>query len=126
VLGAIAAGGVIGAVARDVIERAFPAGSGAFPWATFTINLSGSLLLGLLLVVVLEVMPPTRYLRPFLATGVLGAFTTFSTFTVETGLLVRDGHVGRAVLYVGTSLASGLLCAWLGVTAGRMLVGRRG
>ena len=77
--------------------------------------MSGSFVLGILLVLLLERFPPNRYARPFLATGFLGAYTTFSTFSVETDLLVRDGHVGVAVLYVAASLVAGLTAAWLGI-----------
>ncbi|HEX8804264.1 MAG TPA: CrcB family protein, partial [Acidimicrobiales bacterium] len=62
----------------------------------------------------IERFPPTRYVRPFVATGFLGAYTTYSTFAVETGLLVDGDHVGLAAAYVTASL----LCGVLAVTAG--------
>jgi fluoride exporter len=121
VIAAIAAGGAIGAVARYALERALPTGSADFPWATFLTNMSGSLILGMLLVVLVERYPDSRYARPFLGTGVLGAYTTFSTYTVETADLTRQGHAGLAATYLLGSLVLGLLCAWLGIAGGGLL-----
>ena len=80
VLVAIAAGGALGAPARFEVAQLIHVPPGTFPWATFWTNISGSFLLGLLLILLIERFPPTRYVRPFFATGFLGAFTTFSTF----------------------------------------------
>ena len=121
VLAAVAVGGMIGASARYGLARAIPARPGGVPWATLGANLAGSFLLGLVLVVVLERFPPTRHLRPFLATGVLGAFTTMSTFQVEIALLIRDGHATTGLAYGLGSLAAGLGLAYAGVVAGRLV-----
>lgn len=121
----IAAGGVLGAVARYGVASALPARDGAFPWATFAVNVSGSAALGVVLVLVMERRPTSRYLRPFTATGFLGAYTTFSTMVVEGDVLARDGHVGTAALYVVASLAAGLAAARVGVGVGRELAERR-
>jgi fluoride exporter len=120
VLAVISAGGVIGASARYAIADRWPSEPGTFPWATFWTDLSGSFLLGLLIIVVLERFPPTRYVRPFVGTGVIGAFTTMSTFQVELALLLKDGHAGTAALYGFGSIAGGLLLAYLGIRAGRL------
>ena len=120
VLAVIALGGVVGATARFKLAEAMPTHVGQFPWATFWTNTVGSFLLGFLLVLLLERFPPTRLVRPFLATGILGALTTMSTYQVETALLVRDGHTGTAVVYSLGSLAVGLGVAYLGVIAGRL------
>ena len=122
VLAMISAGGALGATARYGIEQAIPNAAGGFPWATFWINISGSLVLGLFLVIVLERLRPTRYLRPFFATGFVGSFTTFSTFAVETDLLIKDGHITMAAAYALSTLAVGLFCAWLGIVAGRLVL----
>jgi CrcB protein len=71
------------------------------------------------LAVVLERFPPSRYVRPFVATGFLGAYTTYSTFAVETVLLVRDGYVAVALAYAAASLVTGFVAAWVGLLAGR-------
>ncbi len=116
---AVALGGALGAPARYELAARFPAPAGSFPWVTFWINVSGSFLLGILLTFVLERWPPTRYARPFLAIGVLGAYTTFSTFSVETDLLFRDGHVALGVSYLLSSLAAGGVAVYLGIVTGR-------
>src|SRR5438132_1567613 len=90
VLAMVAIGGMAGASARYAVNRAIPTPAGGFPWATFWINVSGSFLLGLLLVLILERFRTSRLLRPLLGSGVLGAFTTMSTYQVETALLVKD------------------------------------
>lgn len=119
VLAVIAVGGMAGAAARYGIAQALPTPAGHFPWATFWTNLSGAFLLGLLLSLVLERLPPSRYLRPFLATGVLGAYTTMSTYEVETLLLLKDGHVMIGIGYGLGSLGAGLVLAYAGILAGR-------
>jgi CrcB protein len=125
VLLAIALGGMLGASARYGIARWLPTHAGRFPWATLWTNVSGSFLLGLLLVVVLERFPPTRLVRPFLATGVLGAFTTMSTFQVETALLIKDGHALTGAAYALGSVVAGLALAYAGMLAGRATTPRR-
>lgn len=120
VLAVVAAGGMLGASARYGIARWLPVEPGRFPWATFWTNLAGSFLLGLLLVVLLERFPPGRYARPFLATGIIGAFTTMSTYQVETALLIKDGRTLTAVAYGVGSLLAGLALAFAGIVAGRL------
>ncbi|HET6953967.1 MAG TPA: CrcB family protein, partial [Acidimicrobiales bacterium] len=107
------------------VARLLPTHPGGFPWATFWTNLTGAFVLGLFLVLTLERFPPTRHLRPFVATGVLGAFTTMSTYQVETVLLVKDGHPLTAGLYAAGSLAAGLILAHAGMAAGRRSPARR-
>ena len=89
VLSVIALGGSLGALARFGLSVAFPAGPAGFPWATFGINVSGSLLIGVLAVFVSRANRPL--LRPFAGVGVLGGFTTFSTYVVDIQRLV-DGR----------------------------------
>jgi CrcB protein len=120
VIAVIALGGMLGAAARYGIAQLLPVSEGRFPWATFVENLSGSFLLGLLLVLLLERFPPSRYLRPFLATGILGAFTTMSTYQLETALLLKDGPRVTAVVYALGSLTAGLALAYAGILAGRL------
>lgn len=120
ILAVIALGGMIGASARYGLARWVPTRPGHFPWATFWTNLSGSLLLGVLLVLVLERLRPTAYVRPFAATGILGAFTTMSTYQVETALLLKDGHLLTAAVYGLGSPAAGILLAFAGMRAARL------
>lgn len=120
VLAVIAAGGMLGASARYGIAQLVPPRPGRFPWATWWTNLSGSFLLGLLLVLILERFPPTRYVRPFLATGILGAFTTMSTYQVETVLLIKDGHARTGIAYGLGSVLAGIGLAYTGILTGRL------
>jgi CrcB protein len=124
VLAVIAAGGMLGASARYGVARWLPVGADHFPWATFWTNLSGSFVLGLVLVLALERLPPNRYLRPFVATGILGAYTTFSTYEVETALLLKDGHAIVATIYLLGSVAAGLVLAYGGMVVGRRVAAR--
>jgi fluoride exporter len=119
VLAAIAAGGALGAPARFEVAQLIHVAPGTFPWATFWTNVSGSFLLGFLLILLIERFPPTTYLRPFFATGFLGAFTTFSTFAVETDVLIKDGHALIGVTYALGSMAAGLAAVWVGILLAR-------
>lgn len=125
VLASVALGGALGAPARYAVEHALPAGPHAFPWATLLTNVSGCLLLGVLLVLIQDRWPPIRYARSFLATGFLGAYTTFSSYVLQVDLLAKDGHAGTAASYAVTSLVAGLTLAWVGIVVGRLLA-RRG
>jgi CrcB protein len=120
VLAAIALGGALGAPARYGVAQLVHVRNDGFPWATFWTNVSGSLALGFVLALLIERFPPTRYLRPFVATGFLGAYTTYSTFAVETDLLIKDGHTGIALAYAMSSLAAGFIAVWIGLTAARV------
>jgi CrcB protein len=96
VLGAIAAGGVLGALSRAGIQAAFPHPPTGFPWATFGINLAGCLLIGVLMAVI-GARPTGPLVRPFLGVGVLGGFTTFSTYVVDIQRAVAAGAAGCGV-----------------------------
>ena len=118
-LAAIAVGGGIGSVARYVLGQAFPAGDG-FPWAIFAVNVSGCLLLGLLMVYLLDVWPPRRFLRPFLAIGLLGGYTTFSTYAAGIMTLLTGGAPALADAYALTTIVAGLVAVWAGMKAARV------
>lgn len=122
VLGAISAGGVLGALARYGIGLAWPHRSGGFPWATFVINVTGSMLIGALMVGVTQVWTSRRLLRPFLGVGVLGGFTTFSTYTVDIQKTVSAGAPRTALAYLAMTLIGALLGVWAGSAATRRLV----
>lgn len=126
VLIAIVAGGILGSLARYWVSRVIHVAPESFPWPTFTVNVSGAFALGLLLTLVIEIWPPSRYVRPFLAIGFLGAYTTFSTFMVESDLLVKDGAADIALLYVLASLVVGFVAVYLGIVTGRLWPRRKG
>jgi len=127
VLIAVALGATLGAPARYGLAQAIHVSGGSFPWATFVTNVSGSFVLGMFMVSILERFPPTRYLRPFVATGFLGAYTTYSTFAVESDLLVKQGHAAIGVAYAVASLAAGFAAVWAGIWVARnVTLPRRG
>lgn len=127
ILAAVGAGGILGACARYEMSLALVSRPGTFPLATFVINVSGSFVLGALLALIIERWRPSEYIRPFVATGFLGAYTTWSTFMVDTDNLVRTGHVAVAAAYVAASLAAGLAAVYAGMSIVRAwpLVPRR-
>ena len=125
VVSAVFAGGLAGGLLRYLIGKQWPVASGGFPWPTFWINVSGGFVLALLLVLVLEVFPPTRYVRPALGTGFLGAYTTFSSLVTSTDQLAAHQHVGTAVTYLLASTAAGLALSLAGLMTGRWIAASR-
>lgn len=121
-LAAIAAGGGLGTVIRYLLSQAFPPGHG-FPWAIFVINVTGCFALGLLMVYLLDVWPPRRLLRPFLAIGLIGGYTTFSTYAAGVLTLIHHRALALATAYALASVMAGLVAVWCGVTVGRRLAG---
>jgi CrcB protein len=108
-------GGALGTVARYGVARAWAAPTGTFPWAIFVINTSGAFLLGFLLTVLVERLSHREAaLRPLLATGVLGGWTTFSTFVVGVDSLVHAGHPAGAVGYLAATVVAGIAAVALG------------
>jgi fluoride exporter len=125
VLLVIAAGGAAGAAARYLIGQQWPTPAGTFPWSTLTVNLLGCALIGILMVLITEVWSGRRLIRPFLGTGVLGGFTTFSTYTIDIQRLVAGAQVDIALLYLTLTPIGALLAVWATATATRRLVNWR-
>jgi len=114
---AIAAGGAIGALLRYWASTGVHAWLGrGFPYGTLFVNVLGSLLMGFLYIWLLDRMAVSPIVRAFLLIGVLGAFTTFSTFSMETLRLVQQGGWGQAAVNVALSVGGGLVAAWAGFT----------
>jgi CrcB protein len=126
VLAAVSTGGVIGALARYGLGSAFPPSPNGFPWATFGINVSGCLLIGGLMVLITDVWRTRRLLRPFLGTGLLGGYTTFSTYIVEIQHLLNGGAARTALAYLAGTLLAAPAATYLGVSAARLAVHRTG
>lgn len=120
-LGAIALGGILGAVCRFAISEAWATPTNAFPWAMFTINATGCFALGILMAYV--VGHPERLhplVRPLLGTGVLGGYTSFSTYAVDANHLLITHHPELALAYLAASVIVGVAAVALGrVTATR-------
>lgn len=125
ILALIALGGALGTLARAALGLHFVDAPHQFPSTTLSINLIGSFALGFLVVGIFETRPRHRHLRPFLATGVLGGFTTFSTFMVAAVQLAHHGKPVVAVLYVLVSLLGGWLAAYVGIVCGKRLASDR-
>jgi fluoride exporter len=111
----VAVGGMTGSLGRYGVSRLMHVAPGSFPIATFTVNVMGSFILGALVGLLLR--RPQARVRAFVGVGVLGGYTTFSTYMVETAVLLKDGHVGTAVAYVAVSVLAGVLAAWCGLAA---------
>lgn len=113
-LAAIFAGGAFGALARVALTQAFPDASASWPWAVFSINVSGGFLLGYLVTRLDERLPPSTYRRPLAGTGFCGAYTTFSTMQVELLNMLDHDRYGLAAAYAGASILAGYLAVWAG------------
>ncbi|MGZ4719150.1 fluoride efflux transporter FluC [Oryzihumus sp.] len=124
-VGTIAVGGSLGALARFLAGRAWGTGGAAFPWTTLTINVLGCALIGVLMVLVTDVWTGRRLLRPFVGTGVLGGFTTFSTYAVDIQRLATGGRALIALAYLVVTAVAALAAVWVAAVGTRALVERR-
>ncbi|HYN29138.1 MAG TPA: CrcB family protein [Dermatophilaceae bacterium] len=124
VLAVIAAGGALGSAARWALGTALPHRPGELPVATWLENVTGAAALGVLMVLVTEVWPARRYVRPFWGVGVLGGYTTFSTYMLDTHALFLAGRPLTAVGYSLGTLLTGLPAAWAGIAVARALTTR--
>ncbi|MFJ1751102.1 fluoride efflux transporter FluC [Streptomyces sp. NPDC088116] len=125
VLAVIAAGGAAGSSARYGASLLWPTAEGAFPWTTLGVNALGCLLIGVLMVLVSGAEPPVHPLvRPFLGVGVLGGFTTFSTYALDISELLRRGETGTALGYLAGTAVGALGAVWAAATVTRRLAGR--
>jgi fluoride exporter len=123
-LAAVSAGGVLGALARYGLAEAWPSPPGAFPWATFVTNVSGCLLIGALFAALTGARPGHRLLRLFLGVGVLGGYTTFSTYTVDVWRLAAARAPATAVLYLASTLLGALAAVAAGIAVTRFALAR--
>ena len=121
VLAVIAVGGAIGSLARYGLLYAFPHPPGRFGWAAFAVNVSGCLIIGILMVLITESRPAHRLVRPFLATGVLGGYTSFSTYMIDTQRALLAGAPYVALLYAAGTMAAAVAAAWAGIRFTRVL-----
>ncbi|HEY0814839.1 MAG TPA: CrcB family protein [Pseudonocardia sp.] len=118
---AVAVGGMLGASARYGVGLLLPHQPGTFPWGTLLINVAGGLLMGVLIVAVVERGRGHPLARPFLGTGVLGGFTTFSTYAVDAQQLIAAGRVGLAGAYLAGTLVAALVATRVGLALARRL-----
>ena len=119
---AVALGGAAGSLARYSLDRLIERRSFAvFPWSTFTINVSGCLLIGVLTAAIVDRHHTPAWLRLGLVMGFVGGYTTFSTFAQETLDLTEEGHLTTAMLYSLGSLALGVAAVYIGMCIGRTI-----
>lgn len=121
-LAMLVAGGALGTTCRSWLEATFAPRAGGWPWSTYGINVAGSFLLACLITTLARSGPDAgwrRRLRVGVGTGVLGGFTTYSTFIVETDGLVRAGHLVIGTAYAVASIVAGVLAALAGVLLAR-------
>ena len=120
---AIALGGALGAVCRYfLVTLAEHHNKGIFPVGTLTVNILGSLFIGIVFVILTEKIQAAAYLRPLLVIGFLGAMTTFSTFSLDALLLMEQGMFLSALTYVMLSVVTCILAAWAGMSLVRYII----
>ncbi len=121
----IALGGALGASARYGATLLWPYTPGAFPWTTFWVNVTGCAAMGLLMVVLTERLRPHPLVRPFLGTGILGGYTTFSTYALDARGLFDGGRPGTALLYLAATLAAAMAAVTGAAALTRLVLGPR-
>ncbi|MDT6982365.1 fluoride efflux transporter FluC [Streptomyces lusitanus] len=127
VVAAVAAGGGAGATARYAATLWWPTPAGGFPWTILWVNVLGCALMGVLMVAVTEWRPAHPLVRPLLGTGVLGGFTTFSTYAVDVRGLFEAGRPTPALLCLALTPVTALAAVWAATAATRRaLLGRPG
>lgn len=125
VVAVVAAGGAIGASARYGASLIWPTAPGSFPTATLLVNVVGCAVMGVFMALLTGMRTPHPLLRPFFGTGVLGGFTTFSTYAVDVERLVEGGHAGTGLAYLGLTLLAALAAVWSAASVTRRVVARR-
>jgi CrcB protein len=122
VIAAVALGGAVGACARYGASLQWPTTPGAFPWTTLIVNAIGCAVIGVFMVVITDVWAAHRLVRPFLGTGVLGGFTTFSTYAVDIQKLVNSGHARTGLAYLAGTMLAALAAVWIAATLTRRVI----
>jgi len=118
----VALGGAIGATTRWLLDRLIERHSeSVFPWSTFTINVTGCFVIGVLVEALVDRHHVPAWIRVGLVVGVIGGYTTFSTFAQEAFSLIESDDVGVALLYATTSVVLGILAVYAGTLLGRTL-----
>ncbi|MEU9762626.1 fluoride efflux transporter CrcB [Streptomyces sp. NPDC047987] len=122
VVAAVAVGGSVGATARYGAALLWPTATGAFPWTTLTVNVVGCAVIGIFMVVITDVWSAHRLVRPFFGTGVLGGFTTFSTYAVDIQRLMDGRETRTGLAYLALTPVVALTAVWLAAALTRRVI----
>ncbi|MEU2748319.1 fluoride efflux transporter CrcB [Streptomyces collinus] len=126
VVAVVSLGGAVGATARYAASLWWATPPEGFPWTTLWVNIAGCAVIGVFMVVITEIRPAHPLVRPFFGTGVLGGFTTFSTYAVDIRRLIDGGQAGSGLAYLAATPLAALTAVWLAAaTTRRALKGRQ-
>ncbi|WP_408055060.1 fluoride efflux transporter CrcB [Streptomyces mutabilis] len=125
VLAAVAVGGALGAAARYGASLLWPTAAGAFPLTTLLVNVTGCAVIGVFMVLITDVWAAHRLVRPFFGTGVLGGFTTFSTYAVDVQHLIGSAEAGTGLAHLAATVIAALAAVWCSASLTRRLISRR-
>lgn len=124
VVAVVAAGGAIGAAGRHGASLLWPTAPAAFPWTTLLVNVTGCALMGVFMVVAAEVWWRHRLLRPFIGTGILGGYTTFSAYTLDFARLIDVRQPTAALTYLVATVTAALTATWIAAALTRLALRR--
>lgn len=122
VIGVVALGGALGAAARYGATLLWPTADAAFPWTILAVNTVGCAVIGVFMVVITDVWAAHPLVRPFFGTGVLGGFTTFSTYAVDIQRLTDRGEARTALAYLALTLVTALAAVWGAAALARSVI----
>jgi fluoride exporter len=125
IVAVVALGGSMGACARYGASLLWPTAAGAFPWTTLLVNVIGCAVIGVFMVVITDLWAAHRLVRPFFGTGVVGGFTSFSTYAVDIQHLVDEGHARTGLAYLALTLSTAIAAVWTAATLTRRILERR-
>ncbi|MFB8179145.1 fluoride efflux transporter FluC [Streptomyces sp. NPDC055966] len=125
IIAAVSVGGAVGASARYGAALLWPTPAGTFPWTTCLVNVIGCGVIGVFMVIITDVWAAHRLVRPFFGTGVLGGFTTFSTYAVDIQRLVDQGHATTGLAYLAATMLCALAAVWTTANLTRRVIERR-
>ncbi|MEU3145523.1 MULTISPECIES: CrcB family protein [unclassified Streptomyces] len=125
VVAVVAAGGGAGAAARHAASLWWPTPADGFPWTTLWVNITGCAVIGVFMAVITATRAAHPLVRPFFGTGVLGGFTTFSTYAVDGRNLFADGNGGLALVHLVVTPLAALAAVWAAASAARRVLKRR-
>ncbi|MFE2280858.1 fluoride efflux transporter CrcB [Streptomyces sp. NPDC059454] len=125
VVAVVALGGGAGAAARYAASLGWPTPPHGFPWTILWVNVAGCAVIGVFMVIITEIRTAHPLLRPFFGTGVLGGFTTFSTYAVDVRDLFDGGRPGTGLVYLAVTPLAALAAVWTAASATRRVLIRR-